>query len=251
MTTLMRICMQSLLKMVNSLIGMCGLATILYAFWMIRIWNRQLNDSYHPAPWFMYTILGLGAILCAITCWGHIAAETANGCCLYCVSSQIDYFYAWLNPLYLVFVVMVLMLEGAVTMDVLLNPKWEEVHHNHDFPIKLCPFAVYNLVLAWLPFSNDRFWSYQDFPQDPSGNLHKLRDFIKENIDMCKWVGLSILSVQGLSMVLAVILLLLGPNQISYDNDDEYTPEGVPLLKNYYSNQSSFLFGSKIDAWNS
>ncbi|KVH95938.1 Tetraspanin, partial [Cynara cardunculus var. scolymus] len=215
MTMLMRSCTQSLLKLVNSFTGMCGFATILYALWMIRIWHRQANDSYHPASWyytfhiflysfyesvsFMYTILGLGAILCAITCWGHIAAETANGCCLY---------------FYLVFVLLILILEGAVTMDVFLNPKWEE-----------------------------------DFPQDPSGNFHKLKDFMKENVDMCKWVGLSILSVQGLSMVLALILIALGPHRISYNNDDEYTPEGVPLLKNY-SNQSPCVYGSKIDAWN-
>ena len=35
---------------------------------------------------FMYTFLGLGITLCVITCTGHVAAETANGCCLYLVS---------------------------------------------------------------------------------------------------------------------------------------------------------------------
>lgn len=34
----------------------------------------------------MYTFLGLGISLCVITCTGHVAAETANGCCLYLVS---------------------------------------------------------------------------------------------------------------------------------------------------------------------
>lgn len=35
---------------------------------------------------FIYTFLGLGAIVCLFTCFGHAAAETANGCCLYLVS---------------------------------------------------------------------------------------------------------------------------------------------------------------------
>lgn len=35
---------------------------------------------------FMYAFLGLGITLCVITCTGHVAAETANGCCLYLVS---------------------------------------------------------------------------------------------------------------------------------------------------------------------
>nr|GEV14051.1 tetraspanin-19 [Tanacetum cinerariifolium] len=94
----------------------------------------------------MYTMLGLGATLCVITCSGHIAAETTNGFCLYC---------------YLVFVILLLMLEGAVTMDVFLNSNWEE-----------------------------------DFPTDPSGNFNEFKDFIKENFEICKWVGLSVVSVQ-------------------------------------------------------
>ncbi|KAA8550778.1 hypothetical protein F0562_002462 [Nyssa sinensis] len=30
----------------------------------------------------MFAFMGLGAVLCCITCIGHIAAETINGCCL-------------------------------------------------------------------------------------------------------------------------------------------------------------------------
>ncbi|KVI04248.1 Tetraspanin/Peripherin [Cynara cardunculus var. scolymus] len=183
MTSMLRSCIQSLLKMVNSFIGMFGIAMIIYALWMIRVWQRQMDDSDHPIPWFIYTMLGLGATLCVITCSGHIAAETANGCCLYCVSS------------YLVFVVLLLMLEGAVTMDVFLNRNWEE-----------------------------------DFPIDPSGNFHEFRDFIKENFEICKWVGLSVVAVQGLSVLLALVLKALGPHQeIRYDSDDDYTLEDVPL----------------------
>jgi hypothetical protein len=35
---------------------------------------------------FIYAFLGLGVTFCVITCSGHVAAETANGCCLYLVS---------------------------------------------------------------------------------------------------------------------------------------------------------------------
>ncbi|KAI3744992.1 hypothetical protein L1987_58091 [Smallanthus sonchifolius] len=184
MTRMLRICIQSLLKLVNSFIAMCGIAMILYAIWMIRAWQREIGDFDHPVPWFIYTMLGLGVTLCVITCSGHIAAETANGCCLYC---------------YLVFVVFLLMLEGAVTLDVFLNHNWEE-----------------------------------DFPKDPSGNFNEFKDFIKENFDICKWVGLSIVSVQVLCTVLALILKGLGPHQErQYDSDDDYTLAEVPLLRNY------------------
>ncbi|KAK2985502.1 hypothetical protein RJ640_008675 [Escallonia rubra] len=105
-----RSCIRSLLKLVNSLIGMIGIGIILYALWMFRVWHRHM-DGPSPAPWFIYTFLGLGVTLCVVTCSGHIAAETANGCCLY---------------FYMVFVFLLFTLEAAVTVDVFLNRNWEE-----------------------------------------------------------------------------------------------------------------------------
>ncbi|KAD4981776.1 hypothetical protein R6Q59_001504 [Mikania micrantha] len=196
MTRMLRSFIQSLLKLVNSFIAMFGIAMILYSIWMIRAWHREIDDSDRPVPWFIYTMFGLGATLCVIMCSGHIAAETANGCCLYC---------------YLVFVMFLLMLEGAVTMDVYLNPHWEE-----------------------------------DFPKDPSGNFNEFKDFIIENFDICKWVGLSIVSVQGLCTILALILKGLGPHQErQYDSDDDYTLEEVPLLRNY-ANQPTYVVGAPV-----
>ncbi|XP_071701372.1 tetraspanin-19 [Rutidosis leptorrhynchoides] len=195
MTRMLRSCIQALLKLVNSFIGMFGMAMIIYSIWMIRAWHRQIHDFDFPAPWFMYTMLGLGATLCVITCSGHIAAETANGCCLYC---------------YLVFIVLFLMLEGAVTMDVFLNRNWEE-----------------------------------DFPEDPSGNFYEFKDFISDNFEICKWIGFSVIAVQGLSVFLALILKALGPHQErQYDSDDDYaTLEDYPVLRNYVKQPAYVVAG--------
>ncbi|EOA31414.1 hypothetical protein CARUB_v10014594mg [Capsella rubella] len=119
MVRIVRSCLQSMLKLVNSLLGMVGIAMILYAVWLIRQWQEQMGnlpfaDSDHPVPWFIYSFLGLGAILCVVTCAGHIAAETVNGCCLY---------------LYMGFIVLLVMVEGGVVADIFLNRDWKE-----DFP---------------------------------------------------------------------------------------------------------------------
>ncbi|XP_077241750.1 tetraspanin-19-like isoform X2 [Tasmannia lanceolata] len=114
MGRIMRSCLQSILKLMNSVIGMVGIAMIMYSSWMLRVWLKNLGDSDLQAPWFIYTFLGLGITLCVITCSGHIAAETANGHCLSC---------------YMVFVFLLVLLEAAVTADVFLNSNWEE-----DFP---------------------------------------------------------------------------------------------------------------------
>ncbi|XWS68626.1 hypothetical protein CRYUN_Cryun04dG0106800 [Craigia yunnanensis] len=99
MVRVVRSCIQSILKLVNSFIGMVSMAMILYSIWLIRVWQREIGDfpfedSDYAVPWFIYTFLGLGVTLCVFTCSGHVAAETANGCCLYFVSfflSQLNY----------------------------------------------------------------------------------------------------------------------------------------------------------------
>ncbi|KAF8388325.1 hypothetical protein HHK36_026991 [Tetracentron sinense] len=52
-----------------------------------------IDDEIHfgfeklPCPWFIYSFMGVGILLCSIACIGHIAAEAINGCCLCFVSS--------------------------------------------------------------------------------------------------------------------------------------------------------------------
>ncbi|KAL3565702.1 hypothetical protein D5086_033748 [Populus alba] len=208
MASVMRSCIQSILKLLNCVIGMVGLAMMLYAVWLIRVWQREIgdfpffdDDDDDFSPWFIYTFLGLGVTLSMITCLGHIAAETANGCCLY---------------LYMLFVFLLLMLEAGVTADVFLNRDWEE-----------------------------------DFPKDPSGSFDQFKGFIGSSFELCKWIGLSIVSVQGLSFLVAMILKAVGPHPC-YDSDDDYASDRVPLLKDvvhpppYVVNP---VTGSRNDAW--
>lgn len=199
--------MQALLKVINSFIGMAGIAMILYALWMFRAWQRHtgppLPDT--PLPWFIYSFLCIGVVLCVITCSGHIAAETANGCCL---------------CFYMLFVFVLLLIEAAVTVDIILNRNWEE-----------------------------------DFPVDPTGNLDEFKDFVKENYDICKLIGLVVVAVQGTSILLAIILRALGPHpERYYDSDDDYSPDRVPLLRHYVPAPSYAVadpnHASKCDSWN-
>ncbi|KAI3898936.1 hypothetical protein MKW92_025896, partial [Papaver armeniacum] len=207
MASVMRSCLQSLLKIVNSLIGMAGLALIIYALWLFRVWQKHADhwDSDFPVPWFIYASFGLGAILCVITCSGHIAAETANGHCLSC---------------YMVFLFFLVLLEAAVTADVFLNHHWEE-----------------------------------DFPEDPTGSFDSFKHFVSSNFDICKWIGISVVAAQGLSILLSMILRALGPDQGGfYDSDDDYTPARLPLLKNPTHPPAYVVadprFAPKSDSWN-
>lgn len=115
--------------------------------YMVIVWFHYSSDSLDHWLFcfcrFIYTFLGLGISLCVITCFGHIAAETANGCCLYmvpifwnCDSIVLFCFHGtWRFIALLIFVLqymfflfLFLTLEGAVTADLLLNSHWEQVH---------------------------------------------------------------------------------------------------------------------------
>lgn len=114
MARIMRSCLQSLMKWVNYVVGMVGVAMILYGFWMVRVWQRDRDSGstfYSTAPWFIYAFLGMGVILCLITWIGRVAADTANGCCLSC---------------YMFIMCLLILIEIMVTADVLLNSDWEK-----------------------------------------------------------------------------------------------------------------------------
>ncbi|KAL3519730.1 hypothetical protein ACH5RR_017879 [Cinchona calisaya] len=119
MATTVKKCLQMTLKVVNATMGMLGIAMILYGVWMIRVWERDTEDNSsddgydydYALPWFIHAFLGIGIALCGITFLGHVAAETANTCCLNCYSGIIF---------------LLLLLDSAMIADVLLNSDWEK-----------------------------------------------------------------------------------------------------------------------------
>ncbi|XP_030968570.1 tetraspanin-19-like [Quercus lobata] len=207
-------CLRSLLKFVNSMMGLLGIAMILYGLWMIRVWQRETDGSPYvdfnsTGPWFIYTFLGIGVILGVITCLGHFAADSVHGCCLSC---------------YMMFIILLLLLETAMAADILLNSNWEK-----------------------------------DLPEDPTGRFRDFEDFVKSNFDIFKWISLLILLAQGFSILLSLVLRTLGPNQKSYfnyDSDEDYAPERLPLINNkvqpppYVNVIADPRFSSKSDTWN-
>ena len=50
---IVRSCVQTALKAVNSVVGLAGMAVILYALWMLRAWYREVADLDQrlPVPW--------------------------------------------------------------------------------------------------------------------------------------------------------------------------------------------------------
>jgi len=78
-----RTCIKLGLKIINSVFTLFGIAMISYSLWMLKKWygshqNLTLLHGGLPRPWFIYTFLSMGMILCFITFVGHIDIESTN-----------------------------------------------------------------------------------------------------------------------------------------------------------------------------
>ncbi|KAK1420587.1 hypothetical protein QVD17_22300 [Tagetes erecta] len=128
----------NILKFLNFFQLFVGLLIILYSTYMLNQWHKHLPDSPDAAstvfntawvpdrfirlkfvdgmindsasPWFIYAFMGLGVMLCCISCTGHIAAEAINGRCLRC--------YTVLKTVFIV-------LEVALVSFIAIDRHWE------------------------------------------------------------------------------------------------------------------------------
>ncbi|KAA8543446.1 hypothetical protein F0562_021059 [Nyssa sinensis] len=169
----------------------------------------ELHLQSLPAPWFIYAFMGVGIVLCCITCIGHIAAEAINGCCL-C-------FYTLLT-------VILILLEAALVAFIAIDHHWEK-----------------------------------DLPFDPTGELDSLLAFIEDNVDVCKWVGITVVIIQVLSLLIAMILrAMVSTQRADHDIEGDYDVRGrtwEPLLNPHTSQPSgSIKSDAKVahsDIWSS
>ncbi|GLJ06044.1 hypothetical protein SUGI_0030790 [Cryptomeria japonica] len=124
---------------------------------------------------------------------------------------------------YSVLVIFLILLEAALVGDIFLNHHWEK-----------------------------------DIPDDPTGEFESIKKFIKDNVDICKWVGLAIVIIQVFSLLLAMMLrAMVSTRNINYDSDEDYMPRGSsrqPLLKNQASqtppvSATGETRPNRIDAW--
>ncbi|KAF3436039.1 hypothetical protein FNV43_RR23131 [Rhamnella rubrinervis] len=245
------------LKFLNFLQAFLGISIILYSVWILDQWNNHIPISpppsapspdsstlslyLHsqtasitplnlevnlvsgfdgssgldlqsfklPAPWFIYSFMGVGILLCCITFIGCIAAEAISGCCL---------------CFYTLLMTVIILLEAALVAFIAIDHRWEK-----------------------------------DLPFDPTGELQSLRSFIEANVDICKWVGLTVVIIQALSLLLSIVLrALVSTRRADYDGEDDYDGRArirEPLLNPQLSQASGSTKGDgrgiHSDVWSS
>ncbi|PON31144.1 Tetraspanin/Peripherin [Parasponia andersonii] len=163
-------CLECLLKLLNFLLTLVGLAMVGYGIYLLVEYKRatdntptiaSVGDDHSliqlgrpllavslsanifenlPKAWFIYLFIGIGAILFVISCFGCVGAVTRNACCLSCYS---------------VLVILLILVELGCAAFIFFDKSWEE-----------------------------------EIPTDKTGDFDKIYAFLKENWKIAKWVAL-------------------------------------------------------------
>ena len=83
------------------------------------------------------------------------------------------------------------------------------VEITNDFYLCCYSTLVLLLILVEAALVGDIFFNHKwekDILDDPTGDYENIKKFIEHNIDICKWVGLTIVISQVFSLLLATIL---------------------------------------------
>ncbi|XP_023752816.1 tobamovirus multiplication protein 2A [Lactuca sativa] len=191
-------CLECLLKLLNFLLTLLGLAMVGYGVYMFIMYKNAKDDwaPQHdeliqlgrpmlmaitlssnnifdnlPTLWFIYLFVGVGAILFVISCFGCIGAATRSGCCLTCYS---------------VLVILLIMVEVGCAAFIFFDKSWRS-----------------------------------KIPDDKTGDFNMMYGFIEKNWNICRWVALGAVVLQVLVFLLALMVRAANSPE-DYDSDDEY-----------------------------
>ncbi|KAG8389125.1 hypothetical protein BUALT_Bualt02G0196700 [Buddleja alternifolia] len=94
-----------------------------------------------------------------------------------------------------------ILLEGGLVAFIALDHRWEKVEPLLIFGADACFFILVPLSMTSIFF--------QDIPFDPTGELDNIQAFVKENVDVFEWVGISIVIIQARFSPLIIIIVFL------------------------------------------
>ncbi|KAJ8774491.1 hypothetical protein K2173_016937 [Erythroxylum novogranatense] len=193
-------CLECLLKLLNFLLTLTGLAMVGYGIYLFVEYKRAAHDTrlassdydpnlIHlgrpmliamslsenifdklPKAWFIYLFIGVGVVLFVISCFGCVGAVARNGCCLSCYS---------------VLIILLILVELGCAAFIFFDKRWKE-----------------------------------ELPVDKTGDFDMIFNFLRENWRIVKWVALGIVILEALVFLLS-LLVRAANRPVDYDSDDE------------------------------
>ncbi|KAF8032775.1 hypothetical protein BT93_D1616 [Corymbia citriodora subsp. variegata] len=195
-------CLECVLKLLNFLLTLAGLAMVGYGIYLFVEYERTSSDTIGylpvgadegsvqlgrpllvtvslsasfwdnlPKAWFIFLFIGVGVVLFIISCFGCIGTVTRNGCCLTCYS---------------VLVILLILVELGCAAFIYFDKSWED-----------------------------------DLPTDKTGDFDVIYDFLKEHWTIVRWVALGVVVLQAL-LFLLTLMVRAANRPAEYDSDDEF-----------------------------
>ncbi|KAE9596733.1 putative tetraspanin/Peripherin [Lupinus albus] len=195
-------CWECLLKVLNFILTLTGLAIVGYGIYLLVEFTKASSDTPSippvsddrdlirlgrpmlmavslsdsildklPKAWFIYLFIGIGVVLFVISCFGCIGAVTRSGCCLSCYS---------------ILVVLLILAELGCAAFIFFDKSWKE-----------------------------------EIPTDKTGAFDMIYGFLRENWNLVKWIALGIVIFEALLFFLALVVRAAN-RPADYDSDDEY-----------------------------
>ncbi|XP_057427512.1 tetraspanin-18 [Lotus japonicus] len=216
------------LKFLNFLQAFVGVSILLYSVWMLNQWDHRVPQPPLPHISLPRIVSAINVNSLNLPAPWFIYAFMGVGilmCCitfLGCIAAEM--INGFCLCFYTLIITVLVLAEAALVGFIAIDHHWRE-----------------------------------DIPVDPTGQLESLQSFIEENQDICRWVGISVLVIQALSLLLALILrATISTRRADFDYEDEYDVRGrswEPLL-NPQSGQPSGSGkvdnrGNHSDIWSS
>ncbi|XP_073006532.1 tetraspanin-19-like [Typha latifolia] len=162
----LRCCLSFAMRASNLMVNFFGMGMIIYSLWLLKLWSQFVNElsvssSSFLRPWFIYTILGTGIIVCMNALYGHMVANCISKIALF---------------IYILFSCFILSIQTALIVAIMFKIDWPAV------------------ISRYLDGTNDASQNMLDF-----------------HIKVCHLIGIAILVAQAKVLVIATVLLALGP----------------------------------------
>ncbi|XP_031489371.1 tetraspanin-19-like [Nymphaea colorata] len=143
-----RRCVHYALRIVNMTINFIGVLMIIYSLWALKKWKAiEVNEGSSEYgllyPWFIFTFLAIGIVVCFCTLCGHVVANSIN---------------VFLLTFYIVFICSILFLQVGVVIFVFFKDWVAEINEDYTgqytefeefvtFHLTLCRSIVIVIVL--------------------------------------------------------------------------------------------------------
>eukprot|EP00850_Spirogloea_muscicola_P018103 SM000162S02381 [mRNA] locus=s162:259311:261268:+ [translate_table: standard] len=250
------------LKLANFFLALAGVLAVVYAVWMLGEYNRHTDPDDVAAavavPAGPFAV-PLGPSFLAAVAKGRLGSVSSPADALGSDEPRFELPKPWFIYAFLgagVFIACVTFIDSRMVfryIDYWARSSGPVGHSGHakDECLRVAPapdLAAHLLLRTQYTFGLgvllllqgtiaaalylDRSWE-RDLPDDPTGELARTKEFVLKNLEICKWVGLAIISLEVLALLLAMTLRAMQDGRSQFeDEDDEYLrPAGrQPLL---------------------